>query len=285
MAPSIAARLAARIFSFTSGALRNARTFHPDGRVFLGTVRSLDPPDGRLADAANQLEGAVLLRIGMGIMKRGMPRWLADHVPDAPSIAARFYTPTKPDGIQEGRWEGEALDILATAGGDRLWKLVLNLSTGGCGYGLRQFDYAANEYTADVPYRVDEGRCDVWIRMVPEPDVEPRPQDGEARELALTAAVVRHAAIRIEAQRTGKSPQPFVPIAEIRLESEIQIDQEALHFHPFAGRGFEPHGMLTTLRRSVYPASAGSRPPSARDRVQRDSEGWGRRLSRYFHHQ
>ena len=79
-----------------SGVVRNSRTFHPDGRVFVGTVRSLNPSDPALARASERLEGGVLLRMGMGVMKRGMPAWLADRIPDAPSIAARFYTPSTP---------------------------------------------------------------------------------------------------------------------------------------------------------------------------------------------
>jgi hypothetical protein len=71
--PSLLARMAAAYFAFVSGVVRNARTFHPDGRVFRGTVRSLQPADASFARAAEQLEGAVLLRMGMGLMKKGAP--------------------------------------------------------------------------------------------------------------------------------------------------------------------------------------------------------------------
>jgi len=284
--PDLSTRIAASFFSFTSGVVRNARTFHPDGRVLLGTVRSLAPADPSLARASMQLEGPVLLRIGMGLMKKGMPRWLADHIPDAPSISARFYTPSSPDEIRLTRRSGEDLDLLSTAGGDRLWKLVLNLATGGFSCGLHRFDYFQNLYTADVPYRVDEGRLDVWLRVAPSLDPAPSssPMDGFAREQALSDAVARQATFRIEAQRTGSSREPFVPIAEIRLEQEIQIDQEALHFDPVEGRGFVPHGILTEVRKTVYPSSAHSRPPSAAARASRENESATSRLARYFSH-
>jgi hypothetical protein len=286
--PGLAARMAASFFSFTSGVVRNSRTFHPDGRLFLGTVRSLDPGSASLARAARQLEGAVLLRIGMGLMKKGMPRWLADHIPDAPSIAARFYTRSSPTDMGLNRRSGEDLDLLSTAGGDRLWKLVLNLATGGFGYGLRRFDYFQNVYTADVPYVVDNGALDVWLRLVPNLDAtrsaQPSPHDSPAREAALSAAVIRHATFRIEAQPTGNPREPFVPIAEVRFEEEIQADQEALHFDPVAGRGFVPHGLLSDIRKTVYPSSAGSRPSSAASRARREHEGIGHRLARYFRH-
>ena len=165
---AVPARWAAGFFGFVSGVIRNARTFHPDGRVFRGTVRSLEPSDPNLARAAEQLHGAVLMRIGMGMLKRGMPRWLADHIPDAPSIASRFFTPAQPSEIRLERRSGQDLDLLCTAGGDRLWKLLLNLATGGRKYGLHQFDYFRNAYHSDVPYKLDGGKADVWVRLMPE---------------------------------------------------------------------------------------------------------------------
>jgi len=282
-----AAGIVPALFGFTSGVIRNSRTFHPDGRVFSGTVRSLQPADPVLSRAAGQLAGSALMRIGMGVMKTGMPKWLTKLVPDAPSIATRFFTPSTPDEIRVQRHPGEDLDLLCTAGGERLWKLLLNLSTGGWNYGLHRFDYFRNVYTADVPYRIEieDGGLDVWIRLVPSPADIPAgvpPADDADREASLTRGVAGHAAIRIEAQRTGDARAPFVPIAEIRFEEELHLDQEALHFDPVAGRGFAPHGFLTELRRSVYPASVHSRAPSKPERDRRESDSPGTRLARYF---
>ena len=95
-AEPIGAGIASDVFGFTSGVIRNARTFHPDGRMVRGTVHSLQPQDAALAKAAEQLAGsAALMRLGMGVMKTGMPNWLANLVPDAPSIAARFFSPSE----------------------------------------------------------------------------------------------------------------------------------------------------------------------------------------------
>jgi hypothetical protein len=266
-------------------AVRNARTFHPDGRVFRGTVRSLQPADPALARAAEQLTGSVILRIGMGVMKKGMPRWLADRIPDAPSIASRFFIAATPDEIRLQRHPGD-LDLLCTAGGDRLGKLVVNLATGGRMYGLRQFDYFQNLYYAQVPYKSDDGRLDLWVRLAPErgddSSASVTAEDGEARERGLTETVANHARLRIEVQRAGDPGEPFVPIAEIGFEQEIRIDQETLHFDPVDGRGFEPHGFLTGLRRFVYPASVQSRPTSQPQRDLRDHEGLIRRLGRFL---
>ncbi len=284
--PPLGAKTAACFFGFISGVVRNARTFHPDGRTFRATVRSLPPSDPSLARVAEQLAGStVLLRIGMGLMKRGWPRWLADLVPDAPSIAARFFSATAPGEVRIVRRPGEDLDLLCTAGGDRLWKLLVNLATGGKMFGLRKFDYFQNLYFAQVPYRIDNDQLDVWIRFAPElaaaPSTSSTPNDGAVREERLTQAVADHAVIRIEAQRVGDGGAAFFPVAEMRFEEEVRIDQEALHFDPVAGRGFVPHGFLTGLRRYAYPASVQSRASTADERARREKEAFFRRLVRY----
>jgi hypothetical protein len=283
-------RLVDAAFRFTSGVVRNARTFHPDGRTFVASITSLNPADPALERAAARLSGAALVRVGMGVMKRGWPRWFADHIPDAPSIAMRVFSVAAPGEVPLERRPGADLDLLCTAGGDRLWKLVVNLSTGGFMYGLNKFDYFSNVYYAQVPYRTDIGYLDVWIRLIPYledsslNDPALAGVDTATREARLTKAVAVHAPFRIEVQRTGNRREPFVPIAELRLQSEIQIDQEALHFEPVEGRGFVPYGALTVLRRSVYPASVHGRPSSHDERERREHEGIVKRVSRFFGH-
>ena len=281
-------RLVDTVFRFVSGVVRNARTFHPDGRTFVASIVSLHPADLALERAAARLTGGALVRVGMGVMKRGWPRWIADHIPDAPSMALRIFSVAAPGEVPLERRPGADLDLLCTAGGDRLWKLVLNLSTGGFMYGLNKFDYFSNLYYAQVPYRTDDGFLDVWIRLVPYledsslNDPALSGVDTATREARLTKAVAVHAPVRIEVQRTGNRREPFVPIAELRLQSEIQIDQEALHFDPVEGRGFVPHGALTSLRRSVYPASVHGRPSSHEDRERREHESIVKRVARFF---
>lgn len=273
----------ARVFGFTSGVLRNARTFHPDGRTFLGTVRVLKPREAGLAEAARGLAGAVLMRIGMGLAKRGWWPWLARAVPDAPSMSMRFYTAARRGEVRLARRGEDDLDVLFTAGGDRLYKLIWNLLTGGKLYGLDKTDYFRNRYFAQVPYRAGGGRFDLWLRVAADASsAAARPDGAEGREAGLSRAVASHAVLRIEAQHVASARQPFVPIAEIRFDQEVEIDQEALHFDPVAGRGFEPHGFFTELRKAVYPASARARPHSRKERGQREGENPFRRLGRYF---
>jgi hypothetical protein len=279
-------RLVDNAFRFTSGVVRNARTFHPDGRTFRASIRSLGPADQALAQAAERLAGDALVRVGMGVMKRGTPAWLAARIPDAPSMAVRIFDRGSGHDVRLERKPGEDLDLLCTAGGDRLWKLLLNLSTGGFMYGLNQFDYFDNMYYADVPYRTEDGALDVWVRLAPALDQSAltpiAPSDGVGREARLSNAVAVHAAMRIEVQHAERHGAPFVPIAELRFDAEIEIDQEALHFDPVEGRGFVPHGALTVIRRSVYPASVHGRSASRGERTQREHEGLAKRLARYF---
>jgi len=283
--PRPIAKITASFFGFVSGVVRNARTFHPDGRVFRGSVRSLHPVEPALARASEQLVGSVLLRIGMGVMKRGVPWWLADRIPDAPSISSRFFSSSTASEAGLLRRPDEDLDLLCTAGGDRLWKLVVNLLTGGLMYGLHRFDYFQNVYYSQVPYRISGGTLDVWIRLLPDRGVgQVTPLNGAGREQGLKEAVARHSVLRIEAQRVGNAREPFVPFAEIQFEEEIEIDQEALHFDPVAGRGFVPHGFLTNLRMTVYPVSVRCRPSTQMERARREHEGIGKRLARCFEH-
>jgi mono/diheme cytochrome c family protein len=272
----------AAIFGFISGVLRNARTFHPDGRTFLGTVTA-ETSDQTLLCAAKLLEGQVLLRIGMGLVKRTSSGWAKKWIPDAPSVAARFSPSPHADAISRGDRGNDELDILLTAGGDRLWKLILNLATGGRHYGLHQFDYFNNLYFAEVPYRVRSCGLDAWLRLRALPGSgqadSNRPANAESREQALTDAIAQGGAeFVIEAQSATARDAPFIPFARIRIDREIEVDQESLHFQPVAGRGFEPYGILTTLRDKVYPASAHARPPTRDERVIRDRKGFFCRL-------
>jgi hypothetical protein len=155
-------------------------------------------------------------------------------------------------------------------------------------YGLKQFDYFANVYSADVPYAIAEGQLDIWLRLVPNVDpaavTSSAPEDNVSRENGLTDAVARRATLTLEAQHVGDARAPFVPIAEVRLEAEIDIDQEAIHFDPAPGRGFTPHGFLTDLRKHAYPASVRSRAPTRSERVRREDENVVTRLKRFFGH-
>jgi hypothetical protein len=232
----------AAFFGFISGVVRNARTFHPDGRTFLGTV-SADAADPTLSQPGKLIEGHVLLRIGMGLAKTSWPTFIRNHIPDAPSFAGRFSPSSNPDAISRTGRGPDELDILFTAGGDRLWKLILNLATGGRGYGLKRFDYLQNQYFAQVPYRVAGCELNLWLRLRAAgsaPTEAHRADSDVAREQILSQAVRHGAELVIEAQPVTSKSAPFLRVAKIRLDREIDVDQDALHFQPFGGRASNP---------------------------------------------
>jgi hypothetical protein len=275
------ARFLASVFAFISGTVRNSRTFHPDGSTFVATVKA-ETPDPNFSGAGKRLAGQVLMRIGMGVVKNHAPAWIRNTLPDAPSVAIRFSLADHSETISTGDRGEQELDFLFTAGGDRLWKLLLNLALGGRWYGLNQFDYLQNRYFADVPYRIPSCGLDVWLRLTPEGYRRQAAASGrgnfQTREQGLTDALNRRAVFVIEAQPTGDAAASFVPFATIRFDEKIDIDQERLHFRPVAGRGFEPHGFLTDLREKVYPASAHARPADRAQREFRDRKGFLFRL-------
>ncbi|MES1172035.1 MAG: hypothetical protein ABUL77_02255 [Bacteroidota bacterium] len=221
----------------------------------------------------------------MGLLKRGMPPWLARVVPDAPSIALRFFNATAPGEARLERRPGEDLDLLCTAGGDRLWKLVLNLAFGGFWGGLDRFNFFRNVYFAEVPHRVEGTSLDIWIRLTPTTSLKEATadlaRDVTGREEGLTKAAASHGLINIEAQREGHGARAFVPFAEIRLGEEITVDQEALHFDPGEGRGFAAHGFISTLRNTVYPAAVRRRPRTVQEREARQRQGLLGRLGKF----
>jgi RoxA-like, cytochrome c-like/Cytochrome c len=276
------ASVLAAVFRFFSGTVRNARTFHPDGRTFFGTVTP-DASDPSLTRAGTMLEGRVLMRLGMGIVKTHAPAWIKSILPDAPSVAVRFSPAARAEDISVADRAEQELDVLFTAGGDRLWKLLLNLTL-GCGrwFGLKQFDYFQNRYFTDVRYRVPDCGLDVWLRLTPAAFGKgadaARAADPQSREQGLTDAAAQGATFLIEAQPVGDSGASFVPFARIRFDRETDIDQETLRFLPLAGRGFHPYGIFTTLREKVYPASAHARPASRTERRLRDERGFFFRL-------
>ena len=114
----------AAISDSPSGVLRSARTFHPDGPDIPGHRHREGDRTLRCFVPASCSKVASSCRIGMGLVKRSTAGWIRDGIPDAPSVAARFSPSSDADVIGRGRarrGRGE-VDILLTAGGDRLWK-------------------------------------------------------------------------------------------------------------------------------------------------------------------
>jgi hypothetical protein len=101
------------------------------------------------------------LRIGMSVAKGHAPTWIKSKIPDAPSVAIRFSPSPTAEGISLAAPSDDELDILFTAGGDRLWKLLWNLALGGRFSRLNQFDYSATAISpmSCIAFRIAVSMC------------------------------------------------------------------------------------------------------------------------------
>jgi hypothetical protein len=296
--PSVTGRAIGRVVAPVLGetsSLRSARTFHPDGTVYRGTVRSLSPATPFDVEA-KRLEGAALMRVGVGVWKRGMPALLEKTLPDAPSIAIRFRSKNAPVDVQARAGDQ---DLLCLSWAQRFRSIPLAV------FFADKHDYFDNAYFADQPFRIEGTSLDVWVRLVPiDPAPAKRPTDAAGREAKLLdASKVGRAAVRIEVQEVDPSwsrewlgvnvsdliakrdwlyarrEQPWVPLALLTFDEKVDVDQEALHFSPdLAGRGLIPTGPIAAARGRVYATSQASRPQTAEARQAADSQGFLHKL-------
>ncbi len=250
----------AGIFGLVS-ALRAGRTFHPDGTIITGRAWPL-PVEPRFAAIAQSLSGIVLLRLGPGIDSRFARQGL--HLVNPPNIAARFTSP-----------DGKNLDLLSLSPGTRIREVIPALFT------IKRYDYFRNKYSPLVRYLTPDGGPRVWFRL--EPTYEPpfSPMDPAGREDALKEAVTKNYVFRVTVRPLDEAE--YVPVAEFSFDKfEPDMDQEALAFHPFEGRGFVPCGVFTAVRRIVYPLSVAARPSSTFERTRRRQLSWGQRFALYL---
>jgi hypothetical protein len=146
----------------------------------------------------------------------------------------------------------------------------------------RQHDFLANDYYGVSPFVVPPlGRIE-W-RLVPESlDAErwlpkqavPKqsqhagllPASATRAERLAAALRAGSAALLLEwAPYSGPLRRPaaelFAPLVRLKLTAQLELDQEALRFHPFrAGRGIEPVGFVHAMRRATYLTSQALRP-------------------------
>lgn len=229
-------------------ALRQARFFHPRGRVWHGQAVVAPEASGPFLAVAERLQGPVLARLSSAMWKR--KEW-----PDVLGLALRFRRDAS-SSAEAGPHDQDLL--LATVW--RSWTTPL------APFFTHRHDFFANRYYAVSPFAVD-GLGRVYFRAVPmtRSSLDARARSGAStREERLSAAVRSGTAkFLLEARRAG-SRGTWRPLVSVALEAPAEVDAEALRFWPYRdGRGVHPRGFVHALRIGTYAKSQGARPLSA----------------------
>jgi hypothetical protein len=141
----------------------------------------------------------------------------------------------------------------------------------------RQHDFLANYYYGVSPFEVPPlGRIEWRLapqkldaeRSVPKPSQHAGLLPASATRAEGLAAALREGTASLLLQwapYSGPLRRPaaelFAPLVRLKLTAQLDLDQEALRFHPFrAGRGIEPVGFVHAMRRATYLTSQALRP-------------------------
>jgi hypothetical protein len=225
---------------------RGARVFHPDGVVYFAEVKALSC-DGAVGDLAQRLEGTALARLSGGVWRyRGAK---SEWLPDVLGVSLRF------------RSSLEISPLASTGDQDLLFLsfrylplLPLAMLT------TNRRDFLANDYYAQLPFHV-EGLGRVEFRLIP---LRAASVEGDRRERLARAAAAGLAVLRLEVRKTGR-PREWMPVVDIVLREQVEVDQQVLQFDPFrSGKGIVPVGLLQNVRLVTYAASYLGRTLAAR---------------------
>jgi hypothetical protein len=218
--------------AFVGAAIRDARLFHPRGRVYRADavlpLESIGAPEP-VERLAGRLCGPSLVRASSGFWKNGR-EW-----PDLLGIAVRF-------GWSTTVAAGDEQDLLFGTTSS-LWKLPF------AALATDVHDYLHNTYHAASSY-VLAGVGRVKLSLQP---AHVRETEGNRDERLATAVAEGHARLHLWLELPDGRPFPLV---DVILREPMALDQEALRFSPFAaGKGLDPAGFVHGVRWATYAAS------------------------------
>ena len=218
--------------ALVGAAVRDARLFHPRGRVYRAEavlpLESIGAPEP-VERLAARLVGPSIVRVSSGWWQ-ARREW-----PDVLGLALRFGWSTRTAAADEQ-------DLLFGTTSS-LWKLPY------AALATDVHDYLHNQYFAASSY-VLRGVGRVELSLLP---AHGRGHAG-SRDEKLDAAVAEGGA-RLHLWLRLPDGRPF-PLVDVVLREPMSLDQEALRFSPFsAGRGLDPAGFVHGLRWATYAAS------------------------------
>lgn len=220
--------------------LRHARLFHPRGFVFEAKLSLLDGIDPPFRQVGHSFEGTALVRLSNAMWKQP-----SDHF-DVLGMALRIgWRPSDSTSIHA--WHQDLL--FATI--QHSWTMPSSP------FMTKTSDFLQNNYYSVSHFRVkDLGSFKFRVR----PSSTDHPTSGTREEKLHEQLSHGKLHFVIEARQTGLLKH-WVPLAELSLQREVDLDQEALRFDPFqTGRDIKPAGLINGLRVATYWASQKMRP-------------------------
>lgn len=220
---------------------RHARTFHPDGVVFMGKVTSEAESDSAAAELAKRLTGAALVRCSGALWRRGVDK------PDVLGVAIRFRA--QPDTSTEVL-PGDQDVLFATI----LSPVTMPFSL----FTTNATDFSQNTFWAVAPFDVPGlGRCKLRLTPVSNTWHATGSRDERLRDWVNNSK----AGWVLEARRTFTTS--WAPVARVGLQHEVKVDQASLKFSAFNdGQGIVPRGFVHSIRKVVYEAGQAARAPT-----------------------
>jgi len=227
--------LIAPIFAFGS-LLRQARIFHPQGINFRADVRSVEGADidPRFTELVQGLtKGDALVRFSTGM-------WSVEKImlPDVLGMSIRF----RADRDDNFKPEEGAQDLLLVTSESLLQLPVAALAT-------NQYNFAGNAYHGMAPFQVAK-QDDMILRVVPATQID---VTGTDRYQNIRQAVEEDDVVFRLETASQSQPMKWLPLVEIRLMSEVSLDDTKLEFFPFrTGQNIIPQGFIQYMRPVPY---------------------------------
>jgi hypothetical protein len=214
--------------------MRQGRVFHPKGihfRANVTPVEGVDPKFTEIATLLGKNDALVRFSTGTSIRERTI-------LPNVHGISIRF------GGDRNNNFEprDDAQDLLLMSA-----KSLLMLGKGAIL--TDQESFAANVYHGGAPFEVAE-QPNMLLRLVPMTHVDTSGTDvyQNIRQAVQDDNVI----FRLDTAAMSQ-PNKWYPLVEIRLMSEVLVDDSKLEFFPFrTGRGLIPQGFTQFTRQIPY---------------------------------
>lgn len=198
--------------------LRNSRMFHPNGVMVKAEVKNLGP--------------ATLMFPPYALMRFSSAWWKKKEWIDVLGIAIRFSENIK-DEIPRQKDQDLLFATIISP-----WQMPL------APFVTRYKDFFKNTYYAVSPFEVQKKLLYFKLTPISSSDT------NDNRLAMLKENIHQHARFQLWMRKTHEA---WVPLAELTLLHELNLDQNKLKFNPFLnGLNIKPYGFVHHLRIGAY---------------------------------